>query len=206
MFKSIQISSGPVKQAPIVTGVFSNEISQGRPAGKSPERKKGARTRPTSPGPGAGLGGVPAAPGFKAEAGETFVMPSGNLLLGLGRALHEHGLEAVLGKLLIAGQRTGPVSQRMRLRRLHVASGGQGLRERFRSRRCQYRCGAANHSWLHFRSFRACFTSRMHPSGTTRHQQIAKSCVSREASRMPRGHVSRHRQFFEYRNGPAETL
>jgi leucyl aminopeptidase len=64
VFKSIQVASGSAKAAVRVSGVFSDQINRSKPAK---------------------MGGFPKAPGFRAEAGETFVLPSGDVLLGLGK-------------------------------------------------------------------------------------------------------------------------
>jgi len=89
LFKSIKLAS-TVKSAPLVAGIYSDVMtmpSQPRSgAGKSKSRN--------------GNGGLPDAPGFKGELGETFVLSSGDVLLGLGKRD-----ELKLDGLRIAGAR-----------------------------------------------------------------------------------------------------
>lgn len=73
MFKSIRVSSGPVRDASRVMGVYSDELVM--PAALRADTAKRKR----------GGNGIAEAPGFKAEAGETFILSTGDVLLGLGK-------------------------------------------------------------------------------------------------------------------------
>ena len=68
MFKGIRIASSVIKAAPLVTGFYSDDVgsSTGKRAGK-------------------GASSMPAAPGFRADLGETFILASGDIMLGLGK-------------------------------------------------------------------------------------------------------------------------
>ncbi|MCI0674814.1 MAG: leucyl aminopeptidase family protein, partial [Phycisphaerales bacterium] len=72
MFKSIDIASGTIKAAPLVTGVFSDES---KTADGAEGRSKSKRNAQSTSQP----------PGFKGETGETFVLPNGDVMLGLGK-------------------------------------------------------------------------------------------------------------------------
>lgn len=90
MFKEIRVSAGPAKAALTVAGVFSDDLTL--PAvlrsGAAGKAKSGE--------------GIASAPGFKGEAGETFVLSSGNVLLGLGKKdeLTADSLRVIAAKLV----------------------------------------------------------------------------------------------------------
>ena len=70
MFKAIKVSKEVIKSAPLVSSVFADDLVEQSPI---KGKKRGSAER------------IPAAPGFKADPGETFILPSGDLLLGLGK-------------------------------------------------------------------------------------------------------------------------
>jgi leucyl aminopeptidase len=76
VFKQIRVSAGPMKDALRVAGVLSNELTM--PA--SLRGRKGGAPKSKS-----AAAGIAEAPGFKADAGEIFVLSSADLLLGLGK-------------------------------------------------------------------------------------------------------------------------
>ncbi len=82
MFKSIRVSktAKPGPASPLVVGIYSNELTL--PAAlRAQSGRRAAGWNKNKPSDKS----IPEAPGFKAEAGETFTLATGDILLGFGK-------------------------------------------------------------------------------------------------------------------------